>query len=115
LEGSERRFTEWIGNLAKIDGAVEKTTLRELLRTFEAVHMGKSESTQENNGYIICKFKSWRHGTNIEVRDIRPSHLDDCWRPFGGCPRTTEQAFEWTAEFLWPRLRGHSVQLQQSR
>lgn len=75
---AERRLKEWIGNLGKVDGAMEKTTLRELLRKFEAVYMGKSESTRENNGYIITKFKkTWRGRLDVEVREIRPSQLDE--------------------------------------
>lgn len=75
---ANRRLREWLDNLHKIDSEMEKTTLRQLLQSFQSTYLGKSESTRESNQYISEKFKiGWLHGLDIEVRNIRPSQLDE--------------------------------------
>jgi integrase len=75
---AERRHKEWIANLEMIDSEVEKTTLRQLTRKLLAVNRGKSQSTQYMTGAIIRDFEAWwSHGLDFQVRNIRPSHLEE--------------------------------------
>ena len=75
---AERRHREWITNLQRVDRECERMTLRELLDRFVAVNQGRSLKTQGTNDSIIQKImKTWPGGIDIEVRHIRPSHLDE--------------------------------------
>jgi integrase len=75
---AERRLKDWIANLEKVDVEVERTSLRELLRKFLAVNAGKSRSTQRCNLCICRSFeRTWRYHLDMEVREIRPSQLDE--------------------------------------
>jgi integrase len=75
---AERRHREWIGNLQRVDRERERTTLRELLERFVAVNRGRSIKTQQTNRSVIRKLTAtWPVGIDIEVRQIRPSHLDE--------------------------------------
>jgi integrase len=75
---AERRHREWITNLQRVDRECERMTLRELLERFVAVNQGRSLKTQGTNDCIIRKMmKTWPGGIDIEVRQIRPSHLDE--------------------------------------
>ena len=52
--------------------------MRELLERFVAVNLGRSLKTQGTNDSIIQKIlKTWPGGIDIEVRHVRPSHLDE--------------------------------------
>jgi hypothetical protein len=75
---AERRHREWISNLQRVDRECERITLRELLERFVVVNQGRSVKTQGTNHSIIRKMmKTWPGGIDIEVRQIRPSHLDE--------------------------------------
>ena len=75
---AERRHREWIGNLQRLNRECERTTLRELLKRFVAVNQGRSIKTQKTNRSIIRHvMKTWPGGIDLEVRQIRPSHLDE--------------------------------------
>ena len=75
---AERRHREWISNLQRVDREAERTTLRELLGRFVAVNQGRSVKTQKTNQSIIRKImKTWPGSIDAEVRQIRPSHLDE--------------------------------------
>ena len=75
---AERRHREWINNLQRVDRECERATLRELLERFVAVNQGRSLKTQgTNDGIIRNMVKTWPGGIDIEVRHIRPSHLDE--------------------------------------
>lgn len=75
---AERRLREWISNLHRVDTGKERTTLRQLIDTFVASNRGKSKSTQSKHRSIIKELRrTWRLGFDVEVRDIRPSHLDE--------------------------------------
>ena len=75
---AERRHREWISNLQRVDRECERATLRELLERFVAVNQGRAVKTQGTNDSIIRKMmKTWPDGIDIEVRQIRPSHLDE--------------------------------------
>jgi integrase len=53
-------------------------TLRELLGRFVAVNQGRSMKTQKTNRSIIRKIvKTWPDAIDVEVRQVRPSHLDE--------------------------------------
>ncbi len=75
---AERRLREWMRNLEVVNREVEKTTLRELLQRFIAVNLGRSAKTCATNASIIRQIElSWPGGLDIEVRQIRSSHLDE--------------------------------------
>lgn len=75
---AERRLKEWIAGLEQIDSEVEKTTVRELIDRFIAVNRGTAPNTQVTTCAIIKRFVScWPYGLDTEVRNIRPSQLDE--------------------------------------
>lgn len=75
---AERRLKEWIANLAKVDSTVEKTTLKQLHTRFIAISQGKADSTLGIIKAIVKEFEGWwPYSTNPEVRNIRPSHLEE--------------------------------------
>ncbi len=75
---AERRLAEWIVGLSSVDSEVEKTTLRQLNRKFIAVNQGKAQSTRDATQAILKDFESWwPHGLDFQVRNVRPSHLDE--------------------------------------
>ncbi|WP_348212491.1 tyrosine-type recombinase/integrase [Luteolibacter sp.] len=75
---AERRLKEWIANLGKVDSAVEKTTLKQLCVRFIAVSQGKADSTLCIIKAIVKEFENWwPYGPNPEVRNIRPSHVEE--------------------------------------
>ena len=75
---AERRLKEWIANLGKVDKEVEKMTLKQLHQRFIAISQGKSDSTLCIINGIIKEFENWwPYGPNPEVRNIRPSHLEE--------------------------------------
>ena len=73
---AERRLKEWIGGLEKIDGVVEKTTVRPLREKLIAANVGKSASTQYIIRSVSEEFQR-AFGAETQVRNIRPSHLDE--------------------------------------
>lgn len=75
---AERRFKDWSDALGKVDVEVEKTTLRQLHQKMIAVTRGKSESSRNVVKAVIEDFeKCWKHGLDFQVRNIRPSHLEE--------------------------------------
>jgi integrase len=75
---AERRLKDWIRGLEVLDREIERTTLRQLLERFAAATQGKSARTRATNASIIRKLlKSWPDSVDIEVRRIKPSHLDE--------------------------------------
>ena len=75
---AERRLLDWVSNLHRVDCEKERTTFRELIAIFQATNRGKSASTQTTHRSIIKRLnRTWRLGLDIEVREIRPSHLDE--------------------------------------
>jgi integrase len=74
---AERRLKDWIRNLETVDRELERTTLRGLLQKFVAASQGKSAKTQATNASIIRELRrTWPAGIDLEVRNIKPSHLD---------------------------------------
>ncbi len=75
---AERRMRDWVRNIDRVDREKERTTFAELINIFIATNRGKSKSTQTTHSSIIKLLRrSWRPGLDIEVREIRPSHLDE--------------------------------------
>jgi len=75
---AERKLKEWIESLDKVDPEVGRMNLRQLLAKFLAIHQGKSRSTQMVNECLVrCFEKTWQYGLDLEVRDVRPSHLEE--------------------------------------
>jgi hypothetical protein len=75
---AERRFRNWIRDLETIDRELERTSLRQLIQKFVAANQGKSAKTRATNAAIInCITRSWPGGIDLEVREIKPSHLDE--------------------------------------
>jgi hypothetical protein len=75
---AERKLKDWLQNLDKVDPKASKITLNELLGKFVGINQGKAAKTKETNASIIKIFKAtWKHGFDILVADIRPSHLNE--------------------------------------
>ena len=75
---AERRLKQWIADLDRIDSEVEKTTLRELITKLVAINRGTASNTQVTTRAIINNFLDWwPYGADIQVRNIRPSQLDE--------------------------------------
>jgi len=75
---AERRMKEWVESFARINPELERITLRELLAKYLLIMRAKSRSTMRRAGYIAgCFTKTWKFGMDIEVRNIRPSMLDE--------------------------------------
>ncbi len=75
---AERKLAEWVKNLDKIDSTAEKTTLKQLLAKFVASRQGKADSTKATDASIQKRFEAeWKHGLDIRVSLIKPSHLDE--------------------------------------
>lgn len=75
---AERRLKEWIADLDKVDSEVEKTTLRQLIAKFQAIRMGMDGNTLATDRAVINSFTNWwPYGLDIQVRNIRPSQLDE--------------------------------------
>jgi len=75
---AERRFREWVANLEKVNSEVEKTTLKQLHQKFIASTQGKSDSNACIVRGVIRDFEAWwPHGLDFQVRNIRPSHLEE--------------------------------------
>ena len=75
---AERKLRDWVAGLAFVDREVGRATLRDLLRKSVQINQGKSASTQNRNRAITKQIEeTWPGGTDIEVRQIRPSQLDE--------------------------------------
>ena len=75
---AERRQRDWVATMARIDREKERTTFSQLIETFVASNLGKSKSTRDHYRYFVNRLtKTWRFGMDIEVRDIRPSHIEE--------------------------------------
>ena len=75
---AERRMKEWLGNMDKVDAEVEKTTLSQLIQRYLVVTGIMSESSRTTDQSIIKRFLTWwPHGRDYQVRQIRPSMLDE--------------------------------------
>jgi len=75
---AERRFREWVSNIEKVNSEVEKTTLRQLHHKFVASNRGKSDSNMCVIRGVIRDFEErWPHGLDFQVRNVRPSHLEE--------------------------------------
>ena len=96
---AERRLKEWIGNLDKVDAEVEKTTLAQLIHRYRVVTGSMSESSRTTDQSIIKRFIAWwPHGRDCQVRQIRPSMLDE-W-PAHEEPRLRNVTYNRYAGFL---------------
>jgi hypothetical protein len=75
---AERRLKRWIDELDRIDAKAAKITIEALLEKFVAVNKGRAAKTRATNQSIINVFKqTWRHGLNMQVGEIKPSHLSE--------------------------------------
>lgn len=75
---AERRLKAWVANLSLVNAGLEKTNFRQLLAQSELINQGKSKSTRCMNACITRLLeRTWEWGIDIEVRAIRPSHLDE--------------------------------------
>ena len=75
---AERRLKEWIDNMDKVDAEVERTTLDQLVSRYAAVTASLSESSRATDQSIIKRFWAWwPYGRDFQVRQVRPSMLDE--------------------------------------
>jgi len=74
---AERRLDDWKRSLRLLDREVERLTLRGLIQKFVSINQGKSVKTRQTNRSIINKIEHcWPNGIDVEVRQIKPSHLE---------------------------------------
>lgn len=74
---AERRLKEWMRTLTTVDRAVEKTTASQLIANLLITTLGRSAKTRATDKSIVTQLQlSWPGGLDVEVRDVRPSHLD---------------------------------------
>ena len=73
---AERRMKEWVANLDKVDAEVEKTTLKQLAAQLVAINEGKAGSSRSVIRLVLQEIQS-RWGMQTQVRDIRPSQIDE--------------------------------------
>jgi len=73
---AERKLAEWVKNLDKLDPEAEKTTLAQLIEKFKAANIGAADKGT-NDSMIKRLTETWRHGMDIQVSKIKPSHLDE--------------------------------------
>jgi integrase len=75
---AERRLKTWIDDLDRIDARAAKITIAALMEKFLAANKGRAEKTRATNQSIINVFKqTWHHGLNMQVGEIKPSHLNE--------------------------------------
>ena len=75
---AERRLKAWIDDLGKVDTSVEKTTLEELFAKLLAVSTDKSASSLDIIEGVRDEFLGWwPYGAKFQVRNVRPSHLEE--------------------------------------
>lgn len=75
---AERRFKAWIEDLGRVDKEVEKTTLEDLFARLLAVSAGKSPNSIDIIEGIRDEFLGWwPYGSKFQVRNVRPSHLEE--------------------------------------
>jgi integrase len=75
---AERRQRDWVASLRVIDREVERTTFSQLITSLLAANGGKAAQTQSKiHSFIKHLRETWLFGLDIEVRNIRPSHLDE--------------------------------------
>jgi integrase len=75
---AERRLKDWIRTLEIVDREIERTTLSALLDKFLAVSRGKAAKTRATNASIMRRLvKTWPGGSDIEVRHIKSSEIDE--------------------------------------
>lgn len=101
---AERRLKEWIEALGRVDSGVEKTTLEELFIRLMAVDAGKSLSSIDIIEGVRSDFLGWwPYGSKFQVRNVRPSHLEEWLAQLGNRVRNSsynryagvlKQAFE---------------------
>ena len=73
---AERKLSEWIKNLGKIDPETEKTSLAQLIEKFNAANIGAADKGT-NDSMVKRLTDTWQHGLDIYVSKIKPSHLDE--------------------------------------
>lgn len=75
---AERRLKAWIDELGRVDTSVEKTTLDDLFKRLLAVDAGKSASSIDIIEGVRDEFLGWwPYGSHFQVRNVRPSHLEE--------------------------------------
>lgn len=75
---AERRLKAWIEELGRVDKEVEKTTLEDLFARLLAVDAGKSTSSIDIIEGVRNDFLGWwPYGSKFQVRNVRPSHLEE--------------------------------------
>ncbi len=75
---AERRQRDWVASLRVIDREVERTSFSQLITSLLAANGGKAAQTQSKiHSFIKHLRETWPFGLDIEMRHIRPSHLDE--------------------------------------
>jgi hypothetical protein len=75
---AERKLKKLIEDLDRVDEKSARITIGALSDQFLAVNQGKAEQTRATDQSIINALKqTWRHGLNLLVGEIKPSHLNE--------------------------------------
>ncbi len=75
---AERKLKQWIAELQTVDIHAAKLSLVGLLQRFLACHGGRAPKTLATNRSLVKRFrKTWRHGLEMPVGEINPSHLNE--------------------------------------
>jgi integrase len=73
---AERKLAAWIKNLGKLDPEVENTALHQLIEKFRAANVTNPDRGTDES--MIQRLNdTWKHGLDIRVSKIKPSHLDE--------------------------------------
>ena len=75
---AERFLKKWINDLERLDPAMDKISLGDLLGKFQLLRKGFSKSTRDTEDGMINKLKrTWRHGLDLRLSEVKPSMLDE--------------------------------------
>ena len=106
---AERRFKAWIEELGRVDKEVEKTTLEDLFARLLAVSAGKSHNSIDIIEGIRDEFLGWwPYGSKFQVRNVRPSHLEEWLALLGNRVRNSSYDHTRTGLFGSQRLIANS-------
>lgn len=75
---ADRRLSDWLRSLTAVNRELERATLSELLALYVKGNAGKSDATHQRSIGLVATFRrTWSYGLDLEVRNVRPSQLDD--------------------------------------
>lgn len=73
---ADRRMTAWVADLNKVNVEIEKTTLKELSEQMISINQGRAGSSRSVIRLVLQEIQQ-RWGMHTQVRDIRPSQIEE--------------------------------------